>query len=493
MTVKKAILVILCSTFGLSFQLHAQSGISLYHLGNTTFQSSHMNPSYLPDAKFQLGLPLISGIMLDVNSPYSYSDAFSINETGDNELDVSNMVDKSSQKTYFSLESEISTFYLGFKTNSSTGFSLFIRERIAARGFYSREVVDFAWNGNSNYVGQTLDLSSTVADARYYREYGFGLWKEIPKQKLQVGVRVKFLNGMLSAISDQDFSGEVHVDDNNFAHTINISNARMNTTGVDLLENGSNGEIESYFTSNSNIGFGIDLGMNWRINQYVSVAASINDLGYINWKDGVKNYGVSDTTFVFSGLDLKEVEEIEQAIEDSLINRFEDSVTYESYRSGLNTSAFVSGTYHLTENDRFTATVAPHIVQGNWRMLYAVGYTRQVGNFLSVSANAIRKPQQGIDFGLATAFTAGGLQLYLASDQLIKVWDVPNAKSMDIRFGINFIVGRNKVKKDELKDLEHPWPYTNKSKMEKSDGIYWIIPKQKPRPVYNDDPSFSDK
>lgn len=467
--------------------------MSLYHLGNTTFQGNHMNPSFVPNGKFYLGLPVLSGVMLDINSPYSYNDATTVNELGVREWDISGMVAKASEKNYFSLESEISTFYIGFKTNSTTGLSLFVRERIAARGFFSQEVLDFAWNGNRDYVGTYLDMSTMAADARYYREYGLGFWKDIPKQKLQLGVRVKFLNGMLSAISDQDFSGNIRIDDDNYNHTITTQNANLNTVGINLLENGSNSEIQSHLTGNGNIGFGIDLGMNWQVNEYFSTAISINDLGYINWKDDAKNYMLSDTTFTFTGLDLKDIDNIEDAIKDSLLNRFEDSITYKSYTSGLNTSAYISGTYHLTKQDRFTATLSPHIVQGNWRMLYALGYTRQFGNFFSVSANAIRKPQQGIDFGMATALTVGGIQLYVASDQLIRAWDVPNTKSFDIRFGINFVFGRNKVIKDDRKDLQHPSAFGKKEKVEKSDGIYWIIPKRKPRPVYNEDPDFSEK
>ncbi|UXP33747.1 DUF5723 family protein [Reichenbachiella agarivorans] len=473
-----------------------QSGISLYHLNNETFQGNNMNPAFIPDGKVFLGLPVLSGVMVDLNATASYNDLQTIDDEGTKVYDFDKIVSQSKDKNYLGVESEISTFYLGFRPKATMAFSVFVRERIAARGFYSHDAADFIWNGNKNYVGKSVDLSTTLVDARYYREYGIGLWKSFPKNKLDVGVRVKFLNGMISAISDSDFDGRIMVSDDNYQHTLSLSHARVNTAGINLIENGNEGDLESHLISNNNLGFGIDVGVNWRINEKFSTSLAINDLGFINWKTDPENYWVADTTFSFDGLNLKDSDNIVDAIKDSLINRLQDSISYESYSSGLNTSAYASGSYHLSRRDMVTATISSHIVQGNFRMLYALGYTRKFGNILSVSGNVIRKPQQGFDVGLATAVNLGALQLYAASDQIIKVWNTPEASSFDIRFGINFIFGRSKVKadaKDNRKDLQHESPYGKGAKVEKSDGLYWIVPKQKPRPVYNDHPEFSDK
>jgi len=148
--------------------------------------------------------------------------------------------------------------------------------------------------------------------------------------------------------------------------------------------------------------------------------------------------------------------------------------------------------FQPTANDLVTGTIASSIVQGHYQMLYAVGYTRKVGTILSVSGNVIRKPQQGFDIGLAYALNLGPLQFYLASDQLIKVWNVPNASAFDIRFGLNFVFGRQKLVKDDRSDLILPSGYSKKANIEKTDGIYWIIKRQKPRPIYQK-PEFKEE
>ncbi|WP_158584301.1 DUF5723 family protein [Reichenbachiella sp. MSK19-1] len=470
---------------------YSQSGISLYHLKNTTFQGNNMNPAFIPEGKVFFGLPVLSGIAIDINSPYSYNDAIK-KEEGIDSLDIDKLVQLSNDKNSVLTEAEISTFYLGFRTSANTAISLFVRERIAARSFYSDDLVDFAWNGNKNYAGQTLDLSTTMTDVRYYREYGIGLWKRLPKQKIDIGIRAKLINGMVSVITDRDFSGSISIDDD-YNHHIQLSNARVNTSGINMFENGSDDEIQSYATFNNNLGFGMDLGFNWQINKQFSASLAVNDLGFINWKADPKNYWVADTSFVFGGLELRDVDNIADAFEDSLINKLDDSTTYQSYRSGLNTSIYASGSYNLTTKDMFTATIATHVVQDRTQFYYALGYTRKFGQILALSANVIRKPQQGIDMGLGAAVTLGAVQLYLASDQIIRSFDVPNTSSFDLRFGINFIFGRKKVVEDRRNDLDHPSPYGKKEKVEKSDGIYWIVPVKKPRPIYNEKPGFTEK
>ncbi|MFY0628310.1 MAG: hypothetical protein JXR07_18585 [Reichenbachiella sp.] len=462
----------------------SQSGISLYHLNNSTFQGNNFNAAYMPEGKLFLGIPGISGIAADVNSPYSYNDAFTTNELGENQLDIDNMVRLANNVNFVAIQAEVSTLYLGFRPKSTTAFSFFIRERVSAAGFYTDETAQFAWEGNGSFAGNELDLNNTILDARYYREYGLGLWKSIPNKGINFGVRLKFLNGMASIITDKNFDGTVQVGQN-YDHNFNVNNARLNMSGYNLLTNDSTSsdELTSHLISNGNLGFGIDLGAHWKINDQLSASVAINDLGFINWKDDTENMFLIDTTFYYEGVS-QNASDFGEAIQDSLFNRFADSTTFESYRSGLNTSAYGSLLFQLTPDDLITGTIGTHVVQDRFRMLYAIGYTRKVGDILKASANVIRTPQQSIDLGLAVAATFGPFQMYMASDKVIKIWNVPEARAFDFRFGINFIFGRTKEVKDDRSDLQHPSIYGKKERVEKSDGIYWIIKRQHPRPIY---------
>lgn len=465
-----------------SKKAQAQSGISLYHLTNSTFQGNHFNPAFMPEGKAFVGLPVISGIMVDYNGRINYDDAVTINENGDKEWDIDNFVNNAKKRNFISFEAEISTLHVAWRKSKTKAFSIFIRERMGARGFYSDELVNTLWNGNTSLVGDKIDLKKTAIDVRYYREYGFGIWRSIPNRGLNIGVRVKFLNGMISAVTDNKFDGSIGFEEDNFQANFDLNNAALYTSGFNVFDSD---QLSSHLISNSNLGAGIDLGAHWKINREMSAAVSVNDLGFIRWKVDPENQHLADTTFRFEGIDLGDVGSFEDAYVDSLENRIQDTTRFEAFTTGLNTTSYASLMYQLTPNDRFTGSIAAHIVRGNFRMIYSAAYTRKFGRVLDVSANVSRIPQQGIDVGLAAAVNFGSGQFYIASDKLLRIWDVTKIDAVDLRFGFNLVFGRGrKSGKDDNSDLMHPSPYGKKEKVEKSDGIYWIIKKQRPRPIY---------
>lgn len=470
----------------LSFsQTYAQSGISLYHLTNSTYQGNNFNPAFFPEGKTFIGLPVLSGVMVDFNSRVNYESAITTNENGDREWDIDRFVDESKKRNYVNLEAEISTLHIGWRKSPTQGYSIFVRERIGARGFYGGNLVNTAWYGNTSIVGDEIDLSRTAIDVRYYREYGFGIWKSIPNRGINIGVRFKFLNGMVSAVTDNSFKGSIGFEPGTYKANFDLNGATVNTSGINILQDGSGSELTSHMISNGNLGAGIDIGAHWKITRELSAAVSVNDLGFIHWKVDPENYLLADTTFRFEGIDLAEVSNFEDAYLDSLKHRLQDTTLYRSYTTGLNTTSYASLMYQLTPNDRFTGSIAAHVVRNNFRMIYSAAYTRKVGRVLDVSANVSRIPQQGVDLGLAAAVNFGACQIYMASDKLLRIWDATKIDALDFRFGFNLVFrGGGKSPKDDNSDLMHPSPYGKKEKVEKSDGIYWIIRKQRRRPVY---------
>ncbi len=462
-------------------KVFGQSGISLYHLSNSTYQGNHFNPAFMPEGKVFVGLPVISGIMIDYNGRIKYDDAVTINESGEKEWDIDNFVDNAKKRNYISLESEISTLYVGWRKSKTKAFSFFIRERIGARGFYADNLVKTFWNGNTSLIGGRIDLSRIAIDVRYYREYGFGIWKGIPNRDINIGIRFKFLNGMISAVTDNKFRGAIGFEENNFEANFDLNNATVFTSGFNVF---NSDKLTSHLISNGNLGAGIDLGAHWKINNELSAAVSVNDLGFIRWKVSPKNHTLADTKFRFEGIDLKDVGDLEEAYVGFLKNQFQNTKSYGAYMTGLNTTSYASLMYRPAPNDRFTGSIAAHIVRGNVRMIYSAAYTRKAGRALDISANVSRIPQQGIDLGLAAAVNFGSGQVYIASDKLLRIWDVTKIDAIDFRFGLNLVFRGGKSPKGDDRDLIHPSPYGKKEKVEKSDGIYWIIKKRKPRPIY---------
>lgn len=468
-------LLLLCF-FGYLFlplTIKGQSGMSLYHMGNATIQGSHFNPSFIPEGKLFLGVPVLSGIAIDYNSRVSYNDIV-IRENGKKVWNTEGFASLMKKRNYISLEADINTFYLGVRANETTAFSFFINEKFAARTFFSKDLIQIALEGNSSMVGEEIDLSKTAGDARYYREIGLGYWKHFPKTKFSFGARLKYLIGMFNASSSNNFDGKVITSDDNFNTSFEFSNATFNTSGVDLFSDGSSADIQAHVISNANTGVGIDLGANWQINKQFSAAVAFNDVGFINWKVDPKNYTVQDTSFVYRGLELKDIDDFEQSIEDSLSANFRDEETTNAYKTALNTRFYSSLSYQLDPHSTITGTIANHGVSRRLRMLYGVGYTRKIGQVFTVTGNIIKAPQRGLNLGLGYTLDLGAFQLYMASDKILGLGDATNMSAFDLRFGINFIFGRKKSGDDKL-------PEDGKKGGE---NLYQKIPLQKPREPY---------
>ncbi|MEO1253564.1 MAG: DUF5723 family protein, partial [Bacteroidota bacterium] len=64
--------------------LDAQTSVSFQHLGNATFQNNLVNPSLIPEGKIFIGLPVLSGVHVNVNNKTSYNETFT--REGDNNI-----------------------------------------------------------------------------------------------------------------------------------------------------------------------------------------------------------------------------------------------------------------------------------------------------------------------------------------------------------------------------------------------------------------------
>jgi hypothetical protein len=446
--------LVLILVVSLQFSIHGQSGMSLYHLQNSTIQGNHFNPAFIPEGKLFLGLPVLSGVAFDYNSRNSYNDII-VKENGKKLWNTENFTSLLKNRNYVSVEAEISTFYLGIRANQTTAYSLFVNDKIGARTFYSKDIVQLVLKGNSSFIGRELDLSKVAADARYYREIGLGYWKDFPDQKFTIGVRLKYLIGFFNASSSNNFDGKMTISEDNFNTNFDFSNATFNTSGVDLFSDGSSAAISSHLIGNSNTGFGIDLGANLHINKQLSMALAINDVGFINWKVDPKNYNVQDTTFDYRGITLKDVDNFQQTLENSISDKFVSNETANAYKTSLNSRIYASMTFQIDPKSKITGSIANHGVLGRLRMLYAVGYTRSFGKVFTVSGNLIKSPQHGVDIGIGYTVDLGLVQFYLATDKLIGLRDATSISALDLRFGINFIIGK-KDKGDGKMALQKP-------------------------------------
>lgn len=468
-----------------SATLHAQTSLSFHHLGNATFQNTNLNPAYIPEAKFFLGLPAISGIHLNFNNKFDYSDLV-VKAEGESQISLSSMLGSLQKNNMTHLSSTISLLHVGFRTNSGLTFSFFANDRIEADILYKQQVMKMLIDGNGSVLNETVNIGSTKASATYFREIGVSAGATIPRLDLTVAARLKYLQGIANASTSRDATATLKTNDIDYSLELELQNAMLQTAGFDAVQ-----ENPAYAIANSNVGGAIDLGMNWNMTRAYTLSASIVDLGLISWKEGIENHHIRDTSMVYGGLDLKDPDNLEQTIKDTLINKFKNRrvKNEDPYSTFLNPKAYVSWAYHTPMAGDLIATAGTRYVRGQMKLMLGAGYKHSFGKVFTGTINVTKLPQQFLNVGAAMVVNGGPMQLYLAADQLVN-YDATKFKSFDFRVGLNiqigqkkeqiesaFAVGGNKQKKDRQKASLQSF-LGNKVKVKGKEGIYTIITKQ---------------
>lgn len=484
-------------TLFLATALFGQTSMSFYHLGRTTFQNNALNPAWVPKGRLHVGLPVISGIHVHANNKLSYNDLFT-KENNNILLDIDKGITNLQSQNFTSAHINVNLFHVGFKFPAGAFISVFANERIEADVLYPKKLMEFVWNGSDGFVDEEVKLGKIGLMASHFREIGIGYAYSVNGQ-IDFGIRAKYLMGFMNASLPSNATANFTSSAGFFELETELENAQLRTAGIDIYS-GDEGDIGSHLISSGNTGFAIDIGGEYKLNRYYSIAGSILDLGFINWKTNVVNHTYNDTTFTYSGVNLDGVGDLVDALEDSLFDRFTEVETNESYKTWLPVRAYGSWIYHYDQYMDFYASVGMRYIQGQLKMLYGGGITRKFGRVITLSGSALKLPQQFFNVGAAFAVNGGPVQFYMAADQVIN-FSAPDFKAIDFRFGINiklrerdnglrsnssvtsFGKGFGKSSSDGTlegpKGIEAGSFLGKKVKNKKKDEIYAIIPKQK--------------
>jgi hypothetical protein len=502
---KKLFITIL--TVSILFATKAQTSVSFYHLRNTTFQNSYLNPAWVPEGNFFLGLPGLSGVHLNVNSKVSYNNIFT-KENNTVTLDLDKVISNLQKQNMISTHVNVNLFHVGYKFNAGATLSLFANERVEMDYLMPKRIFNYILNEDDLFINDELRFGQIGIRAQHFREIGFGYAYQ-PNSKLSFGIKGKYLQGFGDVSTPFDLKARITTEGESFAFKTELKNATLRTSGVDIYS-GNEGDLGTHLVSNSNKGFGVDLGIDYKLSKYYSVAFSVLDLGYINWKENVSNYGVADTTFTYNGVNLDGLSDIRKALEDSLFNRFKPIENSDPYKTWLPIKIYSSWTYHYSDQLSFSATLGSRLVQRHLKMLYGGAVTYKLGRALTVSGSAVKLPQQFFNLGASLAVRGGPVQLYMAADQIVN-FSVPDAKALDFRIGMNFIFGgwnrspskssgggyaspfaSQKISTTKAKGVSTGAFLGSEVKTKRREGIYSIIKRQKRRQV-DTRPSKRDK
>jgi len=463
----------------------AQYSQSLYFMNLP--QRSSLNPAMRPTNRLYIGLPLLSGATVNLDNSFDMSDLFidgvisdstiSFLEPGEH-LDrlVAGLKDKNSVE----MQAAVQLFGLGFSVGD-LWVTLDLTERAEGNFVLPGELIRLGIMGNDAYTGQSIDLSSLRTDAKYYHEIGVGVSKNLT-EKLRVGVRGKLLFGVAAATLDNN-DLRLRVNDDN-THTLfadlsfSMSGpvyAVMNPDGTLDSVNIDDSRFEtrkdalSLLTNTGNPGFGIDIGVEYRITDRLSVSGAVTDIGFIRWRtDRTTLY--TKTQFEFNGLTMQDVYD-ESLGFDELINWTMDSLQNAFYQKPGNVpfvtylSPGITAAASYSPVRAFTFGVLSHtrFIGKQVRESVTLSANMNLGSVLSATCSYTAVNHRYDNLGAGIALRGGWLQLYALVDNIPVRWTkvssgndsypVPEDwNTMHARVGMNILFG-NKAK-NKVPDLD---------------------------------------
>ena len=434
----------LLSLLFFSIGISAQPQIGTHFMRNT-YQASRTNPALLPDSKLVIALPNFYN-HFELTGP-SFGDL--INTDGATPVfNLGNILNDLDDENSFRNHATLETFGVSVGLGNLR-LGLHSASHVGALVNYQKGLAELIWEGNAAFIGETVNIGTGLQIAGYHE---LGLTGSYKIKMITVGVGLKYLTGV-GDISTENSDASLYTDPDVYQLTLNSdfranSSSFLDFNGIDDYETNfdlNNFGFNNFFSSNS--GFALDFGVDVDLGK-LKVAASVVDLGSINWTENVRNY-TSNGSFEYDGLDfsgaIKGDDTSFEGALDTLSEIFKVTETLENYSTALPQKIYVSAVYDLTDMLQLGASYYNESYQGITSNAISLGAQARLSKMLSVGGNYSIYNDNYANIGLNATGKFGPVQLVLASDNVIGLFDLDNTKYTNFRLGLNLIFGSKKA------------------------------------------------
>jgi len=426
--------------------VNAQRNFTLYHLEGTP-QTHTMNPSFRPSSNVNVSIPALG--MHSVGISHS---GFKLNQllqerSQDDSLEINPRaaIDAMRDLNHINIDMMNELFGFGFRVKQSY-FSFSAVNRMQFNLLYPKDLFELALEGNGReLLGERASFDGLGLNFNSYIEYNFG-YNRIFNDNLMIGARVKLLSGIANVNTSRSIIG-LHTNAENFDLTADGS-IRINSSNLaQFFEEDGSEEIPYQYAYNfRNRGFGVDAGVSYVMTEKLLLSLSMNDLGFINWRDNTRNFVSNDVDYTFRGVDLKGLEEdsldVFDQLADSLVNVFSQTENTDTYRTSLYTRFYIGGRYQLTDWLGATALLYNEIVNRKYRAGLHVGVNAKLGQWLSGSLNYGYYGRSWSNIGFGLSLRGGPIQYFIGVDNILIGLNPAAHKNAHITTGLTLMFGK---------------------------------------------------
>ncbi|MDP1728268.1 MAG: DUF5723 family protein [Bacteroidota bacterium] len=438
------ILVISCLTS------YAQPNLTFYN-SRSVAQGGLLNPALPSRQAFTFGFDYYSSLYVPGITAY---DIFRNDE--DSATTVSKILnDNKYNFKNVSLNNEINPIFIGFKAGKNY-FSMGLQLKMNIGYGLPKDLFGLAVYGNAGpqYLGKKVDLSDIDFNANAYTAIHFGYSRDFT-DKLTIGIRGKYLLGLFDAqlkVKSAYLLTDTTSIDNYFKTTTN-ADYTLQAAGIDRIKGimdkenplsnmGAADLINKYQSEPIGSGFAVDLGVNYKFTNRLSVSGSVIDLGYINWKEA--NPFTKNATFNFEGVSTNHIDSLEKEFErllDSVGKIFEPEKNTTPYKSYLVPKVYLGMNYNFTNSSALGLLLYGEFFPGNFRPGASVSLSQRIWRILDLKVNYNIYGTQYSNIGLGFAMHMGPVVVFASSDNALGAYNWNKTHYTNVRVGLNINIG----------------------------------------------------
>ncbi|WP_299673807.1 DUF5723 family protein [uncultured Tenacibaculum sp.] len=420
-----------------------------------------LNPGAETDYKYHVGVPVLSGISMSVNtSGFTVADLFR-DDNIDFTTKFNNVVSNLGSNDYAYINSQIEVINAGYQLNKKDYISVGYYTEVDAFLKIPKEFIELIKDGNAPFVNRSFLFSDLAMKADVLGVIHAGITRKF-NDKFIAGARLKIYSGALNVTSTGNRGsfttrlGRTTL----YEHSLNNVNVNGYTSGL-YNENEEFDLQSSDITGNiflgSNLGLGFDLGFTYVVDDQTELSASLLDVGFISYSNKVRN-GTVAGNYIFSGIDFRfdnTNPDYWQELNDEINDRIPRSENTESYSVMRPLKLNLAGKYSfgksrreescsdMSFNDYYNNTVGGQL----FSVLTPIGprfaltgfYERKFSKRFNTKITYTVDDFSNSNIGLGISANVWKLNIYTAVDNVFQLTDVAAANSASFQFGINFV------------------------------------------------------
>lgn len=465
---KKYILLTVLSVFFLS----GYSQIDFVTYGSRAAVATNMANSAIElPGDLSFTFPGLSSISISATSSLSPDEFIKTQDDGRSLVDLSHLLTNLQDQNGISGHVDYAPLFVSWHTKSKKAFfTISYNQIVDFKGVFSDDLISYMSQGNASFIGQNVNINDDQFGLLHYSKLHLGYTKRI-NSKLNIGGKINFYGGY-NHLEIAKWNANIFTDENSFPAYATSADVDLEVVSGGIIAQTID-ENDSYdFGGPSELlglgkGFGVDLGIDYKINNNFSIAASGRDLGgYIKWSEdfGRKMQIGGSGQLDFAGFETSlnsevpgdEFERQADELEEELKTNFDFITLSESYNTNIGSSFTLSGQF-LSDNKKHAVLGVIDAKQSFGDLGYRAGavYHFSPSRWIQLSAAYSWSEAAPVNIGTGLTLDMGSAQLHFSSDNITSFFSQKDLGQVAFRFGFNIVyrLKEDPFKKDILEEM----------------------------------------